>query len=278
MPELPEVETVRRTLAARAGDRLLEEILWLDPRVLKDCGPEAFRALLPGHRIVRYGRRGKYLLLEMDHGPLLVVHLGMTGQMLVVSPGDPVQPHTHLRIRLEGDQELRFRDVRRFGRLRLIPSGDPGEVPGLARMGPEPLDPDFTEEAWLKHLEGRRGTLKTLLLSQHFLAGIGNIYADESLFDAGLHPLRDLESLSREEKVRLYHSIRHILKEAVGAGGSSIRDYVDSRGRQGSYQQAHRVYGRGGQNCMVCGTLLEACRLGGRTTVYCPCCQKEMVK
>jgi len=276
MPELPEVETVRRTLAARVGDRVLEEILWLDPRILKECGAEAFQALLPGHRIARYGRRGKYLLLEMDHGPLLVVHLGMTGQMLAVSPDEPVQPHTHLRIRLEGGVELRYRDVRRFGRLRLIPSGNPLEVSGLARMGPEPLDPAFTENAWLEYLEGRRGTLKPLLLDQHFLAGIGNIYADESLFDAGLSPLRDLESLSRQERIRLYHSIRRILEEAVSAGGSSIRDYVDSRGRQGSYQQVHRVYGRGGQICMACGGLLGTCRLAGRTTVYCPCCQKEM--
>ena len=274
MPELPEVETVRRSLAQAVCGRRIDACTVRHPDVVRNLEPALLEEVLRGNRFTGFRRRGKYLLGDLESGHVLVVHLGMTGRLFVVeTPGEPA-PHTHLILELEGGAQLRFQDVRRFGGIYLLAGPDDQSIPGLAAMGPEPLDPDFTEEHWCRHLDGRRGNLKARLLDQRLVAGIGNIYADEILFACGISPQRDLASLSRAERIRLFRQMHRILMQAIEEGGSSIRDYVDGRGQAGGFQNRHRVYGRKGQKCTVCGRTLSGCRISGRSTVFCEHCQR----
>ncbi len=274
MPELPEVETVRRCLAAAVCGRRIVSCEVRHPDVVRNLEPALLEEVLRNNRFTGFRRRGKYLLGDLESGHVLVVHLGMTGRLFVVETPCELAPHTHLIMELEGGAELRFQDVRRFGGLYLLTGPLDHSIPGLAAMGPEPLDPGLTEEHWCRYLEGRRGNLKARLLDQRLVAGIGNIYADEILFACGISPQRDLASLNRVERIRLHRQMRRILTEAIDDGGSSIRDYVDGRGQPGGFQNRHRVYGRKGQACTVCGRPLSGCRISGRSTVFCEHCQR----
>lgn len=282
MPELPEVETIRRSLEAVLPGIEIAELGLFRPEVVAWPGMEEFTGFFPGKVWGRPGRRGKYLLLEVADR-VLVVSLRMTGQ-LVFLPGPAgdggdglwahgLPPHTHILWCLAGGARLRFTDQRRFGRVYLVPRERVEELTPVGKLGPEPLDPDFTPQRLGQILAGRHRPVKALLLDQSLVAGIGNIYADEILFAAGISPLRSAAEVGPEETVRLHWAAREILDEAIARRGTTVRNYQDGHGQAGGFQECLAVYGRGGEPCRRCGGPLRHLRLGGRGTCYCPCCQ-----
>ena len=290
MPELPEVETIARDLRGLvAGSRVVgARSNW--PPTLRSHAPEAFAGAVAGRAIEGVGRRGKQLLIWLGPvGPpadadgarpvVLTVHLKMTGQLFVVPAGTPEDRHVHVVLALADGRELRFRDMRKFGRMGLYrrdpATGLPveGEAPGVLAAGAEPLADDFTAWRFAALLVGRRGRLKTLLMNQDFLAGVGNIYADESLWRARLHPLRDAHTVRPVEARRLHGALRDVLAEAVERRGSSVDDYTAPEG-DGSMQEHLAVYQRAGEPCLRCGRPIRRIVVGGRSTHFCGWCQR----
>lgn len=261
MPELPEVETVRRTLAPSVERRVIAGIEILSPHCA-DHRPDELRAALEGRRVLALARRGKHLLFRLDRG-VLDVHLRMTGKLLTA--GD-LTPYTRAVLTLDRGTIL-FDDVRQFGRLRYL------EDEALLRLGPDALGVELTVFAAILH--GSRARIKPLLLDQEAIAGIGNIYADEALHAAGIDPRATANWLSAARVKRLHQAVERILAAAIGAGGSSISDYVDADGNRGGFQAMHRVYGRTGQACVACGTLVRRIVLNQRSTHFCPRCQRR---
>lgn len=269
MPELPEVETVRRGLEPLVGRRATA--LRCDfPGVLQ-LGEGRSPRELEGAHITGTGRRAKLLWLEFSGGLRLAVHLRMTGELTLEGAGAPRRPHTHVSLALDRGQELRFRDPRRFGRVQLLDAVQLEGLPFVRRLGPEPdeLDPP-TLAARLGH---RSTTLKSALLDQSVVAGLGNIYVDEALHRAGLHPELWCNSLRGDEPTRLCASIHAVLGEALAAGGSSIRDYRRPDRSKGAFQRQHLVFGRGGEACHGCGEIIRRSVVAGRGTHHCPRCQ-----
>ena len=270
MPELPEVETVANGVHERIHGERIERV-WLGskPEPFK-TDPVAMAAALPGLRIDRVARVGKHIVFDLasdEPGALQwIVHLGMTGRLLVTDAEVPVPPHTHAILSLSSGRELRFVDARRFGRLALHGTG--------AFLGPgaEPLL--ITEEAFVSLFRGRKQNIKSALLNQSLLHGVGNIYADESLFRAGIRPTRAAGRLSRARLLGLRTALQATLRSAIALGGSSVSDYVDAAGVRGFFQLEHRVYLRTGQPCAQCGALIRRIVLGGRGTHFCPRCQR----
>jgi formamidopyrimidine-DNA glycosylase len=290
MPELPEVETIARDLRGLvAGSRIVgARSNW--PPTLRSHEPEGFARAVAGRDIEGVGRRGKQLLIWLgpSDGPVnsddvglavLTVHLKMTGQLFVVPAGTPEDRHVHVVLAFADGRELRFRDMRKFGRMGLYrrdrATGLPaeGEATGVLAGGAEPLDDDFTARRFAGLLAGRRGRLKTLLLNQDFLAGVGNIYADESLWRARLHPLRDARTVRPAEARRLHGALRDVLAEAVERRGSSVDDYTAPEG-DGSMQEHLAVYQRAGEPCLRCGRPIRRIVVGGRSTHFCSWCQR----
>jgi formamidopyrimidine-DNA glycosylase len=273
MPELPEVETIARSLAPRITGRRIARIDLLYRPLLRTGGRKALEAMR-GRRIIGVRRRGKMLLVECEGGRTLVFHLKMTGQFLFHPEGAPRDKHVRFVVRFEDRRdELRFRDVRKFGFLLCL-EGEPEAACGeLSCLGPEPLEVDLAEFRAI--LGARRGRVKSLLLDQTRIAGIGNIYADETLFEARIHPETPASSLRAEAVERLYLSMRKILAAAVEAGGSTLTDegYRDADGNAGDFQFDHKVYDREGEPCLVCGTPVRMKRIGGRSSHFCPRCQ-----
>ncbi|GAX89496.1 DNA-formamidopyrimidine glycosylase [Effusibacillus lacus] len=275
MPELPEVETVRRSLEALVVDKTIEDVTVNLPRMIRTPDDvESFRHMLRGQRIERVGRRGKFLLIELGFYTL-VSHLRMEGRYGLYRTEEPVEKHTHVIFHFTDGTELRYRDVRQFGTFDLLPNGELSAVPGLRKMGPEPLEPDFTPETLRQGLRKRTGKIKTLLLDQNLVAGIGNIYADEALFEAGIHPECIGRKLTKEECKRLHKAIVDVLTASVELGGSSIKSYVSGRGQPGEFQFRLKVYGKDKSPCPSCGTVIEKIRVGGRGTHFCPHCQPK---
>jgi formamidopyrimidine-DNA glycosylase len=270
MPELPEVETVARDLDDRLTGSTITGVEIRYEGSVDPASQEGFARALVGRRILEVGRRGKFLIVTLSGGLSMLVHLRMTGQLLVREGTNAPDKHVHLIWSLDGGHELWFRDVRKFGRVYL--ACEPDEV--TAKLGPEPLDPGFTEGAFCERLLEHRGMLKPLLLDQCFLAGLGNIYVDESLFEAGLRPRRRVDTLSGEEPSRLYRAIRRVLSEAVANRGTSLSDYVDGRGEPGRNQEHLAVFRKAGDACPRCGSEIQRDRVGGRGTFYCPSCQE----
>ena len=270
MPELPEVETVARGLRASLEGRTITGVTVRWPRTIARPTPDEFQALVKGRRVVSVGRRGKYVVLSLDHGCLLI-HLKMSGRLYVVPAGQAADKHEHTVFDLDGGLQLRFRDVRKFGRVYLVDRVE--QVTG--GLGPEPLADDLTLAEFRRHLARRSGRLKSLLLNQAFLAGLGNIYADVALFHAGLHPLRTARSLTPAEQSRLYEAIRTVLRQAIAGRGTTLGDggYVDALGEAGDYQEQIAVYGRAGRPCVRCQATIERIVVGGRSTHFCPHCQ-----
>jgi formamidopyrimidine-DNA glycosylase len=275
MPELPEVETIARSIAPRIAGRRIAAVELLYRPLLRRGGRKGL-AEMPGRRIVRIRRRGKMLLVECEGGRTLVFHLKMTGQFLFAAEGSPRDRHVRLLIRFEdGRDELRFRDVRKFGFLLCL-DGEPERACGeLAGLGPEPLEIGLPEFAAI--LGARRGRLKSLLLDQTRIAGIGNIYADEMLFAARIHPETPASSLRSDVDKRLYGAMRQTLASAIEAGGSTLADegYRDADGNAGDFQFEHKVYDRAGEPCLVCGAPVRMKRIGGRSSHFCPRCQRK---
>jgi formamidopyrimidine-DNA glycosylase len=270
VPELPEVETVARELDELLANRTFTGATVYWSRTLAHPSVDEFQQALPGRRVLSVARRGKYVVLNLDRGYLLV-HLKMSGRLRVCPGGEPLDKHIHAVLTLDDGRQLCFHDVRKFGRMYLVSGIE--EV--TTSLGPEPLDDDFSLDDFCRLLERRSGRLKSLLLNQEFLAGVGNIYADESLFAARLHPLRKADSLSPDEQARLYHAIRSVLCRAVESRGTTLDDggYRDASGRSGAFQAQIAVYGRTGLPCLVCDTPVERLVLGGRSTHFCPQCQ-----
>jgi formamidopyrimidine-DNA glycosylase len=272
MPELPEVETIARGVDERVrGDRI--ETAWFGekPEPFKSS-PQLMAAELAGRRIERVHRVGKHIVFDLADTPLQwIVHLGMSGRLLVADPATPIPHHTHGILGLASGKELRFVDPRRFGRMSLHGASEPAAA-RFAGTGREPLTISRDEFAAL--FRGRRISIKAALLNQKLLHGVGNIYADESLFRAGIRPRRAASRLKRVELDRLHASLQIVLREAISLGGSSVSDYVDAAGVAGFFQLQHRVYLRTGQPCLVCRTPIRRILLAGRGTHYCPICQR----
>jgi formamidopyrimidine-DNA glycosylase len=304
MPELPEVETIARGLSSRVTGDVIESV-WLGskPEPLKSTAAE-IAATLESRRITGVRRVGKHIVIDLDSdgvgkalspakrrhksGPRLdrksvgggarptpsrsasqsvaqwIVHLGMTGRLLVCQPDAEVSKHTHAVVKLASGRELRFVDPRRFGRLSV--------ARGFKADGSEPLEVPLDQ--FIDLFRGRRAPIKSALLNQKLLSGVGNIYADESLFRSGIRPRRRASSLTREDLRRLYLALKGVLKEAISLGGSSVSDYVDADGEEGFFQLQHRVYGREGEPCLVCKTPIKRVVIAGRSSHYCPKCQK----
>jgi formamidopyrimidine-DNA glycosylase len=260
MPELPEVETVCRSLRPHLEGRTIREARFASRFVMRD-EPEQAAAALRGRRIETVGRHGKFLLFELSGALMLSIHLGMTGRLIWEGAAGP---YTRAVFHLDAGT-LVFDDIRQFGRIEL-------DARRAGRLGPDALA--LTEAEFLKRLAARRGRIKPLLLNQAFLGGVGNIYADETLFGARIHPLARAERLSGPRARRLYRAMRQILDAAVASGGSSISNYVDGEGRAGEFQLQHRVYGREGEPCVACGAPVRRIVVAGRGTHYCPRCQR----
>ena len=277
MPELPEVETIARGLARRVSGDVIESI-WLGrkPEPLKSSARE-IAATLEHSRIAGVRRMGKHIVFDLEHqgvGPTeaartqtaqWIVHLGMTGRLQVCEPQAEVLKHTHAILKLASGMELRFVDPRRFGRLSVA------RVGGFDAGGIEPLEADL--DRFLILFGGRKTPIKSALLNQKLLRGVGNIYADESLFRAGIRPRRRA-SITRDQLAKLLASVKEVLEEAIALGGSSISDYVDADGEAGFFQLEHRVYGREGEPCLVCKTPIKRIVIAGRSSHYCPKCQR----
>lgn len=269
MPEMPEVETIRRDLVPQlVGRRIIEsEVRW--PGTIQGHAPREFRSRLLGRRVEGIGRRGKYFLFDLSEGLTMIVHLGMTGQLLTRLPGVRAEGWVRVAFGLSGSRGLWFIDPRKFGRIFLVEDRDTV----LGRLGPEPLEDRFTARQLAQLLERRSGVLKPLLLNQSFLAGVGNIYGDEALHAARIRPDRKADSLRPDEVVRLHRGIRRALQRGLRDAGSSVDFYRRPDGSQGTHQEHFLVFRRTGQACPRCGTAIERMVLGGRSTHYCPGCQ-----
>ncbi|MBM7564089.1 DNA-formamidopyrimidine glycosylase [Paenibacillus sacheonensis] len=278
MPELPEVETVRRTLNELVAGKRIERVTVTLPRIIqRPAEPEAFAAALAGHTIQSVERKGKFLRILLD-GLVLVSHLRMEGRYGVFAQDEPVELHTHVRFRFDDGTELRYKDVRQFGTMHLFAPGDDLTNPPLNKLGIEPLDESFTLQAFKGQVAHRTTKVKPLLLNQAYIVGLGNIYVDEALFTAGIHPEREAVTLKSPEWIRLYDAIRATLGRAVEAGGSSIKSYVNGQGEMGMFQHQLLIYGRNDAPCTRCGTMIVKTVVGGRGTHTCPVCQPHPVK
>lgn len=277
MPELPEVETVRQTLRKHILGRTIVDIDIRLPRLIRQ--PEAveeFKLMLNGLTIREIDRRGKYLLFQIPPFTL-VSHLRMEGKYSIHSAGEEIEKHTHVIFVLDNQTELRYRDVRTFGTFDLVPQGNFDSISGLVSLGPEPLEDTFTFEQFRKICNQKTTrNIKAFLLDQTNIAGLGNIYVDEALFYAKIHPEREVSSLTKIELEQLYAGIRKSLSDGVRAGGATVRTYRNSEGEMGYFQLQIEVYGRKGLPCNRCGTPIERIVVAGRGTHICPKCQKRV--
>lgn len=276
MPELPEVETVRRTLHELIVGKTIEYVSVHMPKMIKHPEDvEQFVFLLKGLKIEGVERRGKFLLIQIEDELVLVSHLRMEGRYGLFPMSEPVEKHTHVVFHFTDGTELRYKDTRQFGTMHLFNRNELFTVAPLKKLGLEPLAPEFTLDAFKQKLKGKGTKIKPLLLNQECIVGLGNIYVDEALFAARIHPERPAKSLKKQDLERLYGAIVTTLSNAVEAGGSSIKSYVNGQGEMGMFQFALKVYGKKGVPCPTCSRSIERTVVGGRGTHFCPSCQKE---
>ncbi|HEY0798616.1 MAG TPA: bifunctional DNA-formamidopyrimidine glycosylase/DNA-(apurinic or apyrimidinic site) lyase [Candidatus Baltobacteraceae bacterium] len=270
MPELPEVETIARGLAHAICGKTISDVTVVRPKTVSP-EPGRFVAELLGERIAGVGRRGKFVVIALGSGRSLVVHLRMTGRLIIQSaPAGPPEPYTTVLVCFADGSRLCFADTRRFGRMRLVGT----EEPWAAEVGVEPLSEEFSVERFVSLLRGRRTPIKVFLLDQRRIAGIGNIYACEALWEARIRPSSAAGSISRPAGKRLHAAIRDVLQRAIDLRGTSVDDYVDAEGLRGGFQNQLRAYGRDGQKCLRCGRTIRRTTLSQRGTWWCPGCQK----
>lgn len=272
MPELPEVETVRQTLLEYLPGLAVTDIVINLPRIIKYPEPQQFAREIVGLSFQDIERRGKYLKFIMAAGQTLVIHLRMTGQLRYSASESPLPRHTHIIFQLSNGQELRYTDMRQFGTMYLASHEQIDQIAGINRLGWEPLT-DFPLADFTDMLKGRKARIKSILLNQQIIAGIGNIYADEALFLARIHPARVANSLTPAEAQSLHQAIVQVLRAGVQMHGTTFSDYVDGLGRSGSFQHQLAVYGRQGEACPRCGSSIEREKISGRSSHYCPLCQ-----
>lgn len=297
MPELPEVEVIRRGLAPKVtGRRIVKAEVRLKKQV-RGMSAAVFEKAVAGRRILGLRRRAKFLLIDLEGGQTLLIHLGMSGQVSYwdhrkadsdrfhISPLTGLQraagqhapdKHTHVLLTLDkdGGDRIQYRDIRQFGYLRLMPTPQVEALPSIRRLGIEPLGPGFTRAAFDAALAPRRGGLKALLLNQGAIVGLGNIYSDEACYRARIHPRQDVGRLRPAERDALFEAIPAVLRQALGKGGTTLRDYRKSDGSHGMNQDSLQAYGRGGLPCYRCGAVMKKTLVSQRATVYCPKCQR----
>ena len=273
MPELPEVETIRRVLANELPGLRVEDVGGRSIAMRRPLDVNRLSEMVTGRRFLAPRRRGKYLLLDLDTPGSLLSHLGMSGRIQLVDATSPLQNHTHLVLELSDGRQLRFVDPRRFGLVDWLEPGTETMDPSLAVLGVEPLDPGL-DEVLPSLFHARRAPLKSLLLDQRLVAGVGNIYAAEALWRAGIHPRRSGKRTSLIRLGGLARAVQEVLAEAVTQGGTTLRDFADPSGEMGYFTMRLAVYGRQGEACGECGAIIRAEVIGGRTTAWCPRCQR----
>ncbi len=273
MPELPEVETVRKSLLTYIKGKKIQHVDVLYPKIIESPAPEDFQTKLIGEVIEDISRRGKYLIFHLSHYDL-ISHLRMEGKYFVLPDDEPIAKHTHIIFHLENNVTLRYDDVRKFGRMSLVEKGKALTYKTLNTLGPEPLSKNFTLNGFKEKLSQSQKEIKPLLLNQKVVVGLGNIYVDEVLWLSKIHPLRRSNTLTNEEIKRLYQAIPEVLQKAIEKGGSTIKSYHTVNGKEGSFQQELHAYGQQGKPCSRCGRFIEKIKVDGRGTHFCPNCQK----
>lgn len=274
MPELPEVETVRRSLEMALPGHIITDICVREPRLRFTVNEAELTDLILRRKVVALRRRAKYLIIHFSKGSCLIVHLGMTGQVLILPAAAPLDKHDHVVFTLDDGLELRFRDPRRFGCIIATKEENLHAHAALKNLGPEPLADEFTPEYLFRRSRKSKKPVKTFVMDQQILVGIGNIYASEALFLAGIHPLRAAGRISLARWQKLHAAIRQVLEEAIALGGTTIDDFRNSDGSSGYFQQKLRAYGRKGEPCPNCQRAIRSQIIAGRSTFYCPRCQK----
>jgi formamidopyrimidine-DNA glycosylase len=274
LPELPEVETILRSLKSKVLHQRIEKVTVINKKTIKKPEPEVFTRCLKEQEITGLDRHGKYLLFEISSSMVMVVHLRMSGRLVYKETAFQPGKYTCVIFYLEEGRELHFQDMRKFGTMHLIRLAEVDVFPPLSILGPDALDPQLTLEHFIDRLQSRRGPVKGVLLNQSFIAGIGNIYANEILWVAGIHPERKADSLQLLEQEKLYQATRDVLETAVKYRGTTLRDYVDGDGNRGEYQKHLRAHGREGEPCPRCGHPIIRIKQCGRSSYYCDLCQK----
>jgi len=274
VPELPEVETIRRGLIPRLVGCTIKRVVLSNRRLRLPVPRAKLKGWVQGSQVQSVDRRAKYLLVNMKNGAVLVLHLGMTGRLAFFTNGAPRRPHDHLRFLLDSGLELRFNDVRRFGSIQVLAPEDREPPKIFAGLGAEPLGPDFSTPYLMKMARNRTKPIKNFLMDAKVVVGIGNIYANEILFVAGIKPTRAVRTMGRSTWDRVVEATRQVLDKAIACGGTTISDYVNSSGEAGYFQCELKVYGRGGERCQSCGSEISRVVLSGRASFFCPACQK----
>lgn len=274
MPEMPEVEIIRRYLDKMVQGQQIMSVDIVLPRMIKWPDPEKFRSLVTGQRIESMARRGKYLLMELTGGREVVFHLRMTGRLVYEPEGVNHDSHARVIFKLGNGASLVYGDTRTLGTIHGLQAGERWRLKGLSEMGPEPLSDDFTAEYLQGVAQKRKGAIKSFLLNQKYISGIGNIYADEALFLAGIHPQRPANMLTETECRKLAAAVNEVIAAGIADGGTTFRDYQNGAGGKGGHQEHLYAYGRTGQPCRKCGTPMERITVGGRGTHFCPQCQE----
>jgi formamidopyrimidine-DNA glycosylase len=273
MPELPEVESLRRALEPRLQGRLLKHVEVRQHRLRYPVNRSALKRRLPGRRVVALRRRAKYLLFDLDDGQVLMIHLGMSGRLALVPQATAFKRHDHVSFTLNQGQHLRFNDARRFGLVDLIAAGRESRHKLLSHLGVEPLSPAFTGQAMHTLSRGRTAPVKAFIMDARNVVGVGNIYASEALFVAGIHPRRAAGRIARQRWQTLAGAVRQVLTDAIHQGGTTLRDFLNFGGEPGGYGERLRVYGQEGEPCCRCHRSLRRLVQSGRSTFYCPGCQ-----
>jgi len=279
MPELPEVETIRRDLNRKVKDKEIKFVTVNTPKIVKEPPISEFCTQIEGKVFKNINRRGKYLVIELDSGKKLVIHLGMTGLLIYPFNEDSKKiinvKHNHLVFTFIDGTKLIFNDVRKFGKIYLV--SNLNKIEGMAKLGLDPLDDCFKEEIFVQILnKKKKSKIKSFLMSQEFIAGLGNIYVNEVLYRANIHPLRKISSLHKEEIGNLYQQIKLVLNKAIKSGGSTVADeaYLNTDGEKGKFAEKLQVYARKGEPCIKCGHSIDVVRIEGRSSFICPQCQK----
>ncbi len=275
MPEMPEVETVRRTLAEKLTGCSIRHVDIKLPRLIKWPSANEFQAIITGKRILALTRRGKYLLLHLDNDIVVIIHLRMTGRLYYTTKNDKIDKFTRIVFELSNGDSLLYADTRTLGTLYAMPSEELWRISGLFSMGPEPLSDEFTEVYLVNVLKKSKSKVKAVLLNQKYIGGLGNIYVDECLAIAGIHPERTAASLNNLEITKLYGAINQVIADGIEHGGTTFRDYRDGDGKSGTHQHFLQVYGRKGLPCYRCGTPIAKAEVAGRGTHFCPQCQHK---
>ena len=273
MPELPEVQTVVDTLRPEVVNKKIQAVKVIEEKLISCPSLEEFKEILTDNKIIDVSRRGKYIIIELADGHFLVTHLRMTGRIVATTSDKELGKYDYILLPFTDGSELRLGSKRKFTRVYLVE--DLAEAGSLTDLGPEPLSDEFTFAKFKEMIAPRRGQIKPLLLNQKFLAGLGNIYVDESLFISGIHPQRTADTLTDEELEKLHHAIRQVLAEGIRHRGTTKRDYVDASGEAGSYQDQLRVYDREDEECIKCDNQINRIKVGGRSSYFCPQCQQE---